>query len=144
MNSTMKIKTLITYCLVLICLASCSTDDSKTVTQEDENLINMLLGEWQESNVTFDGVTSTTQVICNGERELFTFSNDTDFSERTFGDTCNSRVDDGMYQLVDEILTLQFTDGDIDIYTAVELNETTLRFNFNDGGVIVEETYTKN
>lgn len=140
----MKTRTIIGFCLIIISLASCSTDDSKSTAPEEETPINMLIGEWQESNVTFDGVISTTQVICNGERELYTFSNDSDFSERTFGDICDIRIDEGTYELVDDTLTLQFADGDIDIYTVVELSETTLRFNFNDGGIIVEETYTKN
>jgi len=122
---------------------SCSEDDNEPEPAEEVTNLDLIKGTWEESNVTHDGVTSTTQIICNEERELFTFLNDSTFSERYFDDYCDEYFDNGTFIVDETSFTLNYDDSSVDTYTIVELNETTLKFNFNDGGVIVEDTYIK-
>jgi hypothetical protein len=132
--------------LIATCLftMSCSEEDeNEPVPVQEITNLDLIKGTWEESNVTHDGVTSTTQIICNGERELFTFLGDNTFSERYFGDSCDEGFDNGTFVVNETSFTLSYDDNSVDIYTIVELNETTLKFNFNDGGVIVEDTYIK-
>jgi len=122
---------------------SCSEDNNEPEPTEEVTNLDLIKGTWEESNVTHDGVTSTTQIICNEERELFTFLNDNTFSERYFDDSCDEDFDNGTFIVDETSFTLNYADSSVDTYTIVELNETTLKFNFNDGGVIVEDTYIK-
>lgn len=76
---------------------SCSEDDNEPEPAEEVTNLDLIKGTWEESNVTHDGVTSTTQIICNEERELFTFLNDSTFSERYFDDYCDEYFDNGTF-----------------------------------------------
>lgn len=129
--------------LIAASLLSCSKDDNTETPVDEPTNKELIQGTWEEVNVTHDGVVSNTQVICNGERELYTFINDDSFTERYFDDGCNEDFDNGTFTIDETSFTLTYQDTSIDTYNIVELNETTLKFNFNDGGVIVEETYIK-
>ncbi|KEZ93529.1 hypothetical protein IL45_04770 [Nonlabens ulvanivorans] len=136
----MKHLKLISIVICVITITSCSTDDGKS--EQPSNHTNLLLGVWEESNVSFDGVDSTSQTICNGERELYTFEVNGMVTEREFDDFCDERFEAGTYSLLNDTLTLSL-DGDTDTYEVVELTDETLRFTFMDGNVLIEETYVK-
>ena len=63
-------------------LFSCSKDDVTPSPTTEPTNIELIQGTWKETNLTHDGITSTTQIICDGERERYTFVNDNSFSER--------------------------------------------------------------
>lgn len=130
------------FIAVISILSSCTTDDEKTIEPDIMDDISLFIGTWEESNVLIDGVQSQTQIICNGERERYTFNIDNTFTERDFGDNCQERIEGGTFSETDTSFTLEFTD-DTEIYELTELTESTLHFSFNDGGIVIEQIYTK-
>ena len=122
---------------------SCTEEDNEPTPAEELSNLDLIKHTWEKSTVTHDGVTSTTQVICDEERELFTFMSDNTFFERYFDDSCEEGFDNGTFVVKETSFILSYNDSSIVTYTIVELSETTLKFNFNDGGVIVENTYSK-
>ncbi|WP_418512105.1 lipocalin family protein [Corallibacter sp.] len=143
----MKNTRIIFYSTLLVTslfISSCSSDDfQEQRTEPTTTLLDLLKGTWEESNVTHDGVDSETQIICNNEREQYIFNEDNSFTERYFDDFCNEDFDNGQFILSESSLTLNFDDSSTDIYQIEELSETILKISFDDGGVLVEETYVK-
>lgn len=137
-----NIKNLGVFLLVVTLFIGCTKDEEEAIP-EVETPINLLLGTWSETNVTLNGVDSTNQIICDGERELYIFNEDNEtFSERDFGDSCEERIEQGVFVYNNSVLTLQFS-NDIEQYDVLELTEDTLRFSFQDGTVLIEQTYSK-
>ncbi|WP_452600477.1 lipocalin family protein [Pontimicrobium sp. MEBiC06410] len=133
-----------TFLATSLFFSSCSSDDSSEQrTEPTTTQLDLLKGAWEESNVTHDGVDSETQIICNNEREQYVFNEDNSFTERYFDDYCDENYDNGEFVLSETSLTLNFYDSSTDVYQIVELSDTTLKISFDDGGVLVEETYVK-
>lgn len=118
----------------------------QTPTDEEDSgstIQEMIIGNWEETNVTHDGVVSNSQIICNNEREQFRFQTTSGFTERSFDDYCEEVLESGTYTINSSELVLTFSGQSSDVYQIEELNETELVISFNDGGIVVEETYIK-
>lgn len=140
MKQTVKLLGAIT---IVSTLFSCSQDDISPSSDVEPTNHELIQGTWRESNVTHNGVVSTTQVICNGERELYTFEINNSFTERIFDDNCIEENESGDFTINETSFTLTYQDSTVETYNLIELSESILKFNFNDSGIVVEQTYTK-
>ncbi|MDN3665922.1 lipocalin family protein [Algibacter miyuki] len=100
-------------------IMSCTEEDNEPTPAKELSNLDLIKHTWEKSTVTHDGVTSTTQVICNEERELFTFMSDNTFSERYFDDSCEEDFDNGTFVVKETSFILSYNDSSIDTYTIV-------------------------